>query len=125
MPYPGFKSRDDGAGVGRQVSVAAGIPAPAGLIRRVLAAQDRERKRLLDEMSKVRGLVPLLMKPRDGERWTAAERTLLRDDLRALAHLSPYLLLLALPGSALLLPLLAWWLDRRRQIRNGEPPTRS
>lgn len=105
--------------------MAAESPATAGLARRVLAAQDRERKRLLDEMSKVRGLVPLLMKPRNGEHWTAAERALLRDDLRALAYLSPYLLLLALPGSALLLPLLAWWLDRRRHIRNGEPPTRS
>lgn len=114
MSYSEFSSRRDGAEAGRQVAVAAEIPATAGWISRALAAQDRERRQLLGEMSTVRGLVPLLMKPRNGERWTAAERAALREDLRALAHLSPYLLLLALPGSALLLPLLAWWLDRRR-----------
>ena len=83
----------------------------------MLAAQGRERQQLLDEMAKVRGLVPLLMKPRNGERWTVAERLTLRAQLRALAHLSPYLVLLALPGSFVVLPLLAWWLDRRRQSR--------
>jgi hypothetical protein len=27
-----------------------------------------------------------------------------------------------LPGAPLTLPLLAWWLDRRRQHRRGGPP---
>jgi hypothetical protein len=31
-----------------------------------------------------------------------------------LSSISPYLLVLALPGSFLMLPALAWWLDRRR-----------
>ena len=98
--------------------MASGFRLSPGLIRRMLAAQDRERQQLLAEMAKVRGLVPLLMKPRNGDRWTVAERVTLRDQLRALAHISPYLVVLALPGSFALLPLLAWWLDRRRQNRN-------
>jgi uncharacterized Tic20 family protein len=42
--------------------------------------------------------------------------------LRAAAHLSPYLAVLILPGSFLLLPLLAWWLDRRRHRRDDAVP---
>jgi len=90
-----------------------------GLLQRLLAAQDRERRQLLGEIVKVRGLMPLLMKSRNGERWTSAERAALRDQLRALARLSPYLVTLVLPGSFIALPVLAWWLDRRRQNRDG------
>lgn len=89
-------------------------------MRKILAAQNRERKQLLDEMVKVRGLMPLLMKSRNGERWTAAERTALQGQLQALAYLSPYLVVMMLPGSFVALPLLAWWLDRRRQNRSGD-----
>jgi len=90
-----------------------------GLRKKMLAAHSRERKELSAEIVKVRGLMPLLMKPRNGERWTGDERAALQDQLRALAHLSPYLMLLLLPGSFVALPLLAWWLDRRRQRRDG------
>jgi hypothetical protein len=34
--------------------------------------------------------------------------------MRRMSTISPYLVVLALPGSFLLLPVLAWWLDRRR-----------
>ncbi|MDP1703308.1 MAG: hypothetical protein Q8L42_01235 [Sulfurimicrobium sp.] len=34
--------------------------------------------------------------------------------MRSLARLSPYAAALLLPGGLLLLPLFAWWLDRRR-----------
>ena len=61
--------------------------------------------------------MPLLMKRRNGDRWTVAERQDLYGQLRALSHLSPYLVVLALPGSFLMLPALAWWLDRRRGLR--------
>ena len=90
-----------------------------GLMQKILAAQNRERTQLLGEMVRVRGLMPLLMKPRNGQRWTAAERTALQDQLRALANLSPYLVVMMLPGSFVALPVLAWWLDRRRQNREG------
>ena len=77
----------------------------------------RERRHLLNEILQVRGLMPLLMKQRNKGRWSAEDRTQLRIHLRRLSDLSPYLIVLALPGSFLMLPMLAWWLDRRR-MRN-------
>lgn len=84
--------------------------------------QERERKRLLAEMVQVKGLMPLLMKPRNKQRWTREDRAELRAHLRRLSELSPYLVVVVLPGAPLTLPLLAWWLDRRRQHRRGGPP---
>ena len=40
---------------------------------------------------------------------------------RRLSHISPYIAVMILPGSFLMLPLLAWWLDRRRK---GAPEQR-
>lgn len=57
------------------------------------------------------------MKPRNGSQWSAEEKAELLGQLRRLSRLSPYLLFLLLPGSALLLPAYAWWLDRRRDRR--------
>lgn len=79
--------------------------------------EERERKRLLAEVLKTKGLMPLLMKRRNGQRWTPEERAELRAHLRRLSHLSPYLAVVVLPGAPLTLPLLAWWLDRRQQVR--------
>lgn len=91
--------------------------------------QERERKRLLAEMVQVKGLMPLLMKHRNGQRWTKEERAELRAHLRRLSDLSPYLVVVVLPGAPLTLPLLAWWLDRRRLQRQDGPrgtvPTKS
>jgi len=84
--------------------------------------QERERTRLLAEMVQVKGLMPLLMKPRNKQRWTKEDRAELRTHVRRLSDLSPYLVLVVLPGAPLTLPLLAWWLDRRRQHRKGGPP---
>lgn len=79
--------------------------------------QNRERIRLVAEMAQTRGLLPLLMKQRNGYRWTAADRLEIRAQLRRLLALSPYLIVFLLPGGLLMLPVLAWWLDRRRQRR--------
>lgn len=87
------------------------------MMRKILDAQERERKQIVAQAIRIRGLMPLLMKPRNGERWTRAEREELQAQLRAFRRLSPYLLVLALPGSFLFLPMLAWWLDRRRGLR--------
>jgi len=73
---------------------------------------------VLVELMATRGLMPLLMKARNGESWTAEERRVLIEHLRRLAHLSPYLIALLLPGSVVLLPIYAWWLDRRRLSRH-------
>lgn len=97
--------------------VGAAAAAPTGVMQGLLQAQKRERDRIIAEMLKIRGLMPLLMKPRNGQSWTRAERRELLEQLRALSSLSPYLLAVALPGSVLMLPLLAWWLDRRRRKR--------
>ncbi|MBK9019989.1 MAG: hypothetical protein IPL72_08310 [Sulfuritalea sp.] len=88
------------------------------MVKALLAAQQRERDQLLAELVRIKGFMPLLMKPRNGMKWTPEERTELALQLRAAAHLSPYLAVLVLPGSFLLLPLLAWWLDRRRHKRD-------
>ena len=89
------------------------------MMRRMLAAQQRERMHIAAQMGTIKGLMPLLMKRRNGSRWSRAERADLQGQLRALTYLSPYLITLALPGSFLMLPVLAWWLDRRRGLRDG------
>lgn len=91
----------------------------------LLEAQRRERLLITRELIKVRGLMPLLMKRRNGGRWSVAERHELVSQLHALAHLSPYLVVVVMPGSFLALPVLAWWLDRRRLQRRGGAPLRS
>ncbi len=90
------------------------LPVPSGW----LDAQRRERDVIRAELSQVRGFMPLLMKVRNGGDWSPLEREQLMANVRAIAHLSPYVLVLALPGSFIALPALAWWLDRRRRNRN-------
>lgn len=65
----------------------------------------------------MRGLMQLLMKQRNGYRWTETDRRKIRAQLRKLASLSPYMVLFVSPGGFLAMPVLAWWLDRRRQKR--------
>lgn len=94
--------------------LAANLPA---WWRQLLSSQRREVRRILGELMATRGMMPLLMKARNGGQWTATEKEELLGHLRRMAHLSPYLVFLLLPGSMLLLPIYAWWLDRRRQLR--------
>lgn len=82
--------------------------------------QENQCVYILCEFAKVRGLLPILMKRRNGERWTKEERAILLSNLRALSNLSPYLIPLVMPGGFLLLPILAWWLDRRRRCRKDK-----
>ena len=92
------------------------------LVQRMLEAQQRERLQITAELVKIKGLMPLLMKRRNGGCWTSAERVELLQQMQALAHLSPYLIVLVMPGSFIVLPALAWWLDRRRIQRRGSIP---
>jgi hypothetical protein len=87
---------------------------PGAFFRSLHALSARERKHLVDEIVKVRGLMPLLMKQRNDQRWTQEEKQELAAHLRRLSTISPYLVVMVLPGSVLVLPALAWWLDRRR-----------
>ena len=85
----------------------------------------RERARIRAEIARIPGLMALLMKPRNGERWSARDRERLRAQLRGLGTLGLYLGSFAVPGTVLTLPLLAWWLDRRieRRKRVASPNT--
>lgn len=74
----------------------------------------REQDLIRMELSKAKDVMPLLMKRRNGGHWTLEEQSYLLQRLRSLSYLSSYLLVLLLPGSFVLIPLLAWWLDRRR-----------
>jgi hypothetical protein len=85
---------------------------------------DRERRRLRAELARAPGLTALLMKPRNGRWWTSTERESLRAQLASKRRLGLYIAIMLIPGTAITLPLLAWWLDRRhrrRRIRIQDP----
>lgn len=102
---------------GTWVSLLLALPdsLPTELVARWRAAS-------LAGLSRVQGLVGVLMKPRNGVAWTAEDRAFLRGELRALARWTPAFVLFLLPGSVVLLPAYAWLLDRRRtrrRVRQG------
>ena len=86
-----------------------------------LAGNSREKLRLRDELALMKGAWPLLMKQRNGGKWTPEEKTQLKAMVRSASSVSPYLFIWALPGSVVLLPFLAWYLDRQRKNRGGKP----
>lgn len=93
------------------------------IVRTVLDMMDRERKYVLGEVVQITGLMPLLMKPRNKQKWTVEDKRQIVDHLRRLSAVSPYLAVMVMPGSFVVLPALAWWLDRRRQnLRKRLPP---
>ncbi|MDP2706404.1 MAG: hypothetical protein Q8O70_02725 [Burkholderiales bacterium] len=87
------------------------------LFRTARSLHDREKSRLRAEIAQIPGLMVLLMKPRNGLRWSNTERRELRIKLRRLSRLSIYLAMAALPFTMFTLPLVAWWLDRRQRKR--------
>lgn len=95
------------------------MPSLPRLICVMMDLERRERTRIVAEVMQVRGLMPLLMKPRNGQRWTRDDRVQIRSHVRRLAAVSPYLVALILPAAPVTLPFLAWWLDRRRLGREG------
>lgn len=108
--------------------IAPASPAPIGILAwmRLLfngarRLHEREKSRIRNEIAQVPGLMALLMKPRNGKKWTRAERVELRAQLRRLSRLGLYLMTAVIPGTSLTLPLLAWWLDRRQRRRESDP----
>lgn len=93
------------------------------MLRRFYEVANRERKYLVAELSQVRGLMPLLMKPRNKQKWSQEDRAELIVHMRRLQRMSPYIAVFVLPGGFAMLPVLAWWLDRRRaeQVRPAPP----
>ena len=78
---------------------------------------EREKKQLEEDLARTQTLMPLLMKPRNGADWTKEDKRELVDHLKRITGMGRYVALLLLPGGLALLPLLAWWLDRRREKR--------
>ncbi len=97
------------------------IMASPVLLRKFFLTMDRERKYLVGELVKVQGLMPLLMKPRNAMKWSPEDKAELLEHLHRLQHLSPYIAVFLLPGGLAMLPILAWWLDRRRVRRAVQP----
>jgi hypothetical protein len=60
----------------------------------------------------------LLMKPRNGTPWTKEDKAAIVTHLKYVGGTLPLLLVFTLPGGSLLLPLLAWVLDRRRNRKS-------
>ncbi|MBI2316436.1 MAG: hypothetical protein HYY28_04335 [Betaproteobacteria bacterium] len=87
------------------------------LIREFYETMERERRYMLTEVVKAGGLMPLLMKQRNKQKWSAQDKRELMLHLRHLRHVSPYIAVIVLPGGFAMLPALAWWLDRRRGRR--------
>ena len=86
-------------------------------IRRALELAERERRYLLAEMGQVKGLMPVLMKRRNKQKWTPEDLREIRAQVRRISKLSPYLVVIVMPGGFAVPPVLAWWLDRRRNRR--------
>jgi len=78
---------------------------------------EREKKHLEEDLARTQTLMPLLMKPRNGAKWTKDEKRELVDHMKRISGMGRYVALLLLPGGLALLPVLAWWLDRRREKR--------
>jgi hypothetical protein len=97
------------------------IARPGAVLRSMRELTTRERQHLTRELGQARGLMPLLMKPRNKQRWTSEDKMELVLHVRRLSYISPYLVVLAMPGGMLMLPALAWWLDRRRNRRLAGP----
>jgi len=90
------------------------LPLP---IHRAFELAERERKFVLSELVQVKGLMPVLMKRRNKQRWSPEDLAEIRAHLQRISKLSPYLVVIVMPGGFAMLPILAWWLDRRRNRR--------
>lgn len=102
-------------------NIKALIVRPGAIYRSLRDLTGRERQFLTREIMHARGLMPLLMKPRNRQHWSREDKNALVLHLRRLSYISPYLVVLAMPGGMLMLPALAWWLDRRRDRRPSSP----
>ena len=98
------------------------MPATPLWFSSMVAGNKREKSRLRLEMEQIRGALSLLMKQRNGGKWTQQDKGELKKILRSVSSVSPYLLIWVLPGSVLILPFLAWHLDTRRKRRDLGTP---
>ena len=95
----------------------AKMPAAPVWFSSMVAGNSREKTRLRTELGQIKGAIGLLMKQRNGSKWTREDKREIRNILRSVTSVSPYLLIWVVPGSMLILPFLAWHLDTRRKRR--------
>jgi hypothetical protein len=88
-----------------------------------LAGNSREKDRLRREIATLRGSVVWLVRQRRQGCWSTHERSHVRLVMRSASSVSPYLIIWVIPGSMLLLPFLAWFIDRQRQKRRPADKT--
>ena len=67
------------------------------------------------EITHVQGLMQLLMKPRNGMPWSREDKAAILSHLKHMGKSLPLLAFFTLPGGVLLLPLLPWFLERRKK----------
>ncbi len=107
----------------RWIGKLAGSTRRAG--RATLRLLERELAILAREVMLVRGLLPLLARPREGG-WNAQDKAQLRTHLWRIFRVSCCMVLLVLPGSFLLLPLIAagreWSRNRSTRPAGGANP---
>ena len=78
----------------------------------------KHKRLFFEEAQRITGFLALLMKQRNTEeRWTEEEKKLIKDHLKHLSMYIPALLIFALPGGCILLPIFAEIMDRRKTRR--------
>jgi hypothetical protein len=76
------------------------------------------KEAILMEVLSIKGLMQVLMKTRNtDEKWTREEKKEIMRHLKNIAKIIPVVAIFSLPGGALLLPILAEALDRRKRRR--------
>ncbi|TAN41840.1 MAG: hypothetical protein EPN22_13955 [Nitrospirae bacterium] len=82
---------------------------------------ENNRELILSEGRFFNDFIHLVFKERNSsEKWTDEELRLLRKHLKHLTAYIPGLIVFFLPGSMLLLPILAEAIDRRKHLRNAQ-----
>lgn len=97
----------------RRLAGKLGFPV-ARVLREMRQISGRERAYLSGEIAQFRGFMPLLARTGARKSLSSPERAELHAHLRRASNLSPYLVATLLPGAFVLLPVLLWWRDRRR-----------
>lgn len=80
-----------------------------------LAGNSREKDRLHKEVAILRGSIVWLVRQKRLGHWSHEDRSHLRQVMRSASSVSPYLIIWVVPGSMLLLPFLAWFIDTKRR----------
>jgi arginine repressor len=83
----------------------------------------KNKELIFNEAQQIQGFLQLLFKQRNTDtKWQKEEKQQLKSHLKRLSLYVPILIIFTLPGGALLLPILAEILDRRKKRRIVSTP---